>query len=147
MTEKAEFEAFKKKFKINELTIAEGEFWALSVRPAQITFGSLVLSAKFPALSFDELPQETAPEFLHWLKVYERIAKAKFGAERLNVICLMMVDPFVHFHVIPRFASDLQIAGSLWFDKNYPAPPDMAAGDTELDTLEHVKSLLMDALK
>ena len=38
---------------------------------------------------------------------------------------LMMVDPHVHFHVIPRYSGTRRIAGMEIADQGWPGPPDL----------------------
>ena len=39
---------------------------------------------------------------------------------------LMMVDPHVHFHVIPRYASQRDFLGLSFVDQDWPKPPDLS---------------------
>jgi len=36
---------------------------------------------------------------------------------------LMMVDPDVHFHVIPRYSSPREASGLVYADAGWPGPP------------------------
>jgi len=38
---------------------------------------------------------------------------------------LMMVDPHVHFHVIPRYSGNRSLAGVDIADHGWPGPPDL----------------------
>ena len=38
---------------------------------------------------------------------------------------LMMVDPHVHFHVIPRYEGPRTFAGLEFVDAGWPGPPDL----------------------
>jgi diadenosine tetraphosphate (Ap4A) HIT family hydrolase len=38
---------------------------------------------------------------------------------------LMMVDPNVHFHVIPRYAGSRSLGGIAFADSGWPGPPDL----------------------
>jgi len=40
---------------------------------------------------------------------------------------LMMVDPDVHFHVLPRYAKERNYEGLRFEDKSWPGPPDITA--------------------
>ena len=39
----------------------------------------------------------------------------------------MMVDPHVHFHVLPRYESPRELAGVAFVDAAWPKPPDVTA--------------------
>jgi diadenosine tetraphosphate (Ap4A) HIT family hydrolase len=39
---------------------------------------------------------------------------------------LMMVDPLVHFHVVPRYQAPRAFQGTDWVDKNWGRFPDLA---------------------
>ena len=39
---------------------------------------------------------------------------------------LMMVDPHVHFHVLPRYASSRLLAGVTHVDRGWPGAPDLS---------------------
>ena len=43
--------------------------------------------------------------------------------ERINYLMLMMVDPNVHFHVIPRYSEARQWDGVEFPDAGWPGPP------------------------
>ena len=38
----------------------------------------------------------------------------------------MMFDPHVHFHVIPRYASQRDFLGLSFVDQDWPKPPDLS---------------------
>jgi diadenosine tetraphosphate (Ap4A) HIT family hydrolase len=43
--------------------------------------------------------------------------------ERINYLMLMMVDPNVHFHVIPRYSEPRSWDGIAFPDAGWPGPP------------------------
>ena len=43
--------------------------------------------------------------------------------ERINYLMLMMVDPDVHVHVIPRYSSVRAFMGTDYRDAGWPGPP------------------------
>jgi diadenosine tetraphosphate (Ap4A) HIT family hydrolase len=68
----------------------------------------------------------------------ERVLHAAFSYDKINYLMLMMNDPHVHFHVMPRYASERTFAGRSWKDAGWPALPVLggdAAGDDELTTI------------
>lgn len=48
----------------------------------------------------------------------------------INYLALMMTDPQVHFHVLPRYASPRDAAGTTFVDDAYPGPPDVKSSVT-----------------
>src|SRR5438045_2775702 len=83
--------------------IHEGEHWAVLVRPAQPTLGSLVLCATSDATAYGTLPAAAFAEQGVLVGRIERLLQTAVGYARMNYLMLMMVDPHVHFHVLPRY--------------------------------------------
>src|SRR5687767_1945464 len=84
--------------------VREFEHWVVLVRPAQVTLGSLVLAAKSEATAYGDLPRAAFAEQGDAVAAIERALRAFADYERINYLMLMMVDPNVHFHVIPRYS-------------------------------------------
>ena len=104
-------------------TVFEDAHWAVLVRPAQPTLGSLVLIAKRDIESFGAL---NAVEGAALPVIVARIeaALAKLVApERVNYLMLMMVDRHVHFHVVPRYAGSRNWHGRGFVDGGWPGMP------------------------
>ena len=57
----------------------------------------------------------------------ERALRAAFDYQKLNYLALMMVDPHVHFHVIPRYSEAREFEGSTFLDAAWPKPPDLTS--------------------
>ena len=49
-----------------------------------------------------------------------------FQYDKLNYLMLMMVDPRVHFHVVPRYAEERHYRGMEFSDYGWPGAPDLA---------------------
>jgi diadenosine tetraphosphate (Ap4A) HIT family hydrolase len=112
--------------------IAEFTHWLVLLRPAQPTLGSLVLAAKSDALEFGSLPPEAFAELGVAIKAIEEALQAKVRYARINYLMLMMVDPHVHFHVIPRYEGERRAEGLSIADSGWPKLP--VLGDAvELD--------------
>ncbi len=69
-----------------------------------------------------------------------------FAYDKINYLMLMMVDPEVHYHVIPRYAEPRDFGGKTFADTGWPKTPNL--GDaTALDAAgiqalaAHLKSL------
>mgnify|MGYP003592893670 CR=1 FL=1 len=86
-------------------TVAETDRWLVLVRPKQPTFGSLVLVCKDQAHAFSDLSPEAFADLQVAVAGVERLLRAKVDYQKINYLMLMMVDPDVHFHVIPRYSA------------------------------------------
>ena len=107
--------------------IREYQHWVVLLRPAQVTLGSLVLAAKSPATAYGQLPASAFAEQAIVVGDIERALTAFCGFDRINYLMLMMVDPHVHFHVIPRYEGKRQWNGLECADAGWPGPPDLKA--------------------
>ena len=105
--------------------IHEYEHWAVLLRPSQVTLGSLILAAKSDATAFGQLPPGAHAELASITKDIERRLLAEIGYERINYLMLMMVDPHVHFHVIPRYEGTRTLDDVTIVDAGWPGPPDL----------------------
>ncbi|MCJ1962264.1 HIT family protein [Novosphingobium mangrovi (ex Hu et al. 2023)] len=103
------------------------EHWVVLVRPAQPTLGSLVLAARSTATAFGDLPAGAHAELAEITRDIEAALATFSGYEKLNYLMLMMVDPQVHFHVIPRYEGAREWQGIVFADAGWPGPP--ALGD------------------
>ena len=119
--------------------VAEFEHWAILVRPAQPTLGSLVLAAKSEVTAFGALPAEAHAELKPATSAIEAALAASVGYVRLNYLMLMMVDPHVHFHVIPRYEGAREWNGREFVDVGWPKVPDLGhAVSLEGDELDRL---------
>ena len=105
--------------------VKEYRHWVVLLRPAQVTLGSLVLAANSPANAYGQLPASAFAEQAIVVGDIERALSAYCGSERLNYLMLMMVDPHVHFHVIPRYEVKREWNGLQFPDSGWPGPPDL----------------------
>lgn len=129
---------FREKFRLHELTIHERDDWTLSVRPGQPVLGSLVLSTRSGALSFATLPPGSGAVMVDLMGQAETAAKELFGSVRINALCLMMADPLFHFHLLPRYGAELELAGKRWTDSGWPGPPTLADNQATDDDLAEI---------
>ena len=103
------------KFGYPATLVREFEHWVVLLRPAQVTLGSLVLAARSEATAYSDLSRDAFVEQADAIGAIER-ALARFTRfERINYLMLMMVDPNVHFHVIPRYPEARR-----WHDIDFP---------------------------
>ncbi|EXS68516.1 HIT family protein [Sphingobium sp. Ant17] len=110
--------------------IADYEHWVVLLRPAQPTLGSLVLAAKSEATAFGDLPAEAHAELKSVTGAIEAALRAAVGYQKLNYLMLMMVDPHVHFHVLPRYEGERSGGGMTVRDAGWPGQPDLSAAVT-----------------
>jgi diadenosine tetraphosphate (Ap4A) HIT family hydrolase len=103
--------------------IAEYRHWVVLLRPAQPTLGSLVLAAKSDAIAFAELPAAAFTELAGIVSDIETALRARVQYQKINYLMLMMADPNVHFHVIPRYEGERTAEGLSVPDKGWPKPP------------------------
>ena len=114
-----------RKFGAPQTIIRQYQHWSVMLRPAQATLGALILAAHEPAQAFSELSPESFTE-LHTITGHIESALAKaFQNDKINYLMLMMVDPDVHFHVLPRYAQPRQFAGMEFIDTGWPAMPNL----------------------
>ena len=105
--------------------IAEYEHWVVLLRPAQPTLGALVLAAKSDATAFGDLPAAVHAELKVATAAIETALTQAVGYAKINYLMLMMVDPHVHFHVLPRYDGERSGAGLTVPDAGWPAQPDL----------------------
>jgi diadenosine tetraphosphate (Ap4A) HIT family hydrolase len=132
------------KFGYPATLVKEYQHWVVLLRPAQVTLGSLVLAAKSPATSYGHLPASAFAEQAVVIAEVERALTAFCGYEKLNYLMLMMVDPHVHFHVIPRYEGERMWEQLSLTDAGWPGPPDLKCA-TALDAAQMTP--LLETLK
>lgn len=143
MPEQSPLADFRDKFRLEELTVLESEHWVLSVRPEQLTLGAMVLSARSGVVSFAELDEAAGAELATMLGTAECGAKSIWGAVRINAIALMMKDPVVHFHVLPRYQAPVDAYGLRWHDEDWPNPPLFRKYETSDEILVQLRDSLV----
>lgn len=118
------------KFGFPDSLIHEYDHWAVLLRPAQVTLGSLVLAAKSDVTAFGQLPAAAYAELASITKDIETVLLAEIGYDRINYLMLMMVDPHVHFHVFPRYDGSRTLDGVTVADTGWPGPPDLKSASS-----------------
>lgn len=113
------------KFGYPATLVADFEHWVVLARPTQPTLGSLVLAARSDATAFGDLPAEAHAELKQVTVAIEKALGEAVGYARLNYLMLMMVDPNVHFHVIPRYEGSREWRGREFVDCGWPKVPDL----------------------
>ncbi|WP_337187168.1 HIT family protein [Phenylobacterium sp.] len=107
--------------------VAETGHWLVLVRPQQPTFGSLVLVCKEDARGFSDLSPAAFADLQKAVQGIETLLRDAVAYEKINYLMLMMVDPDVHFHVIPRYPGERSHGGQAFADTGWPGPPALAS--------------------
>jgi diadenosine tetraphosphate (Ap4A) HIT family hydrolase len=115
------------KFGYPATRVAEFHHWLVLLRPAQVTLGSLILAAKSEVVAYHQLPREAFAEQADAVAAIEAVLADFCSYERINYLMLMMVDPNVHFHVIPRYSAPRRWDGGEFPDAGWPGPPRLEA--------------------
>ena len=123
------------KFGYPQTLIADYRHWVVLLRPQQVTLGALVLACKGPATAFSQIEEAAFTELSRVTGDVERVLGTCFGYAKINYLMLMMVDPNVHFHVLPRYSGPKDFAGVRFADPGWPAAPDLGAV-TDLDDVQ-----------
>jgi diadenosine tetraphosphate (Ap4A) HIT family hydrolase len=128
-----------RKFGYPETLIEEFDHWLVLLRPAQPTLGSLILAAKANVTAFADLPDAAFAELALVSRAIETALSAAVSHEKLNYLMLMMVDPHVHYHVIPRYSGTRTHDGVVFEDHGWPKLPELgqavALNDAQVMTL------------
>lgn len=135
--------ATARKFGYPDTLIREYGHWLALLRPAQATLGTLVLVAKDEARRFPEIGEGAFKELAQVTRETEA-ALAQFRPfEKINYLMLMMVDPDVHFHVLPRYPGPQEFEGLKFPDPGWPGAPNLGAA-VEMD--EGMRKRLVQAI-
>jgi diadenosine tetraphosphate (Ap4A) HIT family hydrolase len=118
------------KFGDPAMRVAQTTHWTVLLRPRQPTLGSLVLVCREPVHAFSELSAAAYADLRDVLRRVEPALREVSAYERINYLMLMMVDPDVHFHVIPRYPGTRTFLGADYRDAGWPGPPDLEAALT-----------------
>ncbi len=135
-----------KKFGYPETLLKDFTHWVILRRPVQATLGALVLISKHEAKSLGSLPIGAHAELKGCTSALEKALTAFRRYDKLNYLALMMVDPHVHFHVLPRYASDQVFDGVTFTDKGWPGVPDLKLSpELSSQTTNLLHTSLLDA--
>ncbi|KQX26360.1 MULTISPECIES: HIT family protein [unclassified Sphingomonas] len=119
--------------------IRDYRHWVVLLRPAQPTLGALVLAAKYDATAFGDLPAEAHAELKTVTAEIEAALRQAVAYQKLNYLMLMMVDPHVHFHVVPRYEGEREHGGISVTDAGWPGQP--ALGQAVALTADQIEGL------
>lgn len=112
------------KFGYPETVVHEDPDWIVLVRPQQVTLGSLVLASARPVQRFGAIEEDGFRALGPVVRRIEDVLLRLVGYQKINYVMLMMVDPDVHFHVIPRYEGKRRHSGIDFPDVGWPGQPD-----------------------
>lgn len=116
------------KFGYPDTLIAEYDHWCVLVRAGQATLGAMVLVCTEDATSFSAISPAAFGELGSVIGDIETASKAFREWDKINYLMLMMVDPNVHFHVLPRYGEPQAFGELVFEDGGWPGQPDLAGG-------------------
>jgi diadenosine tetraphosphate (Ap4A) HIT family hydrolase len=108
--------------------VAESAEWVLLTRPRQVTLGSMVLVCKEAVTRFGDASPAAFAGLQPLVQRIEATLRGFVAYEKINYLMLMMVDPDVHFHVIPRYSGTRTWNGLAFDDAGWPGPPNLGSG-------------------
>ncbi len=121
--------------------VHEFGYWVVLARAAQPTLGSLILAAKCDATAFSDLPAEAHAELKQVTASIEAALAIAVSFAKINYLMLMMVDPHVHFHVLPRYEGTRE-----WSASGYEKREFVDVGWPKVPELGHAVTLKGDEL-
>ncbi|MFA5015494.1 MAG: HIT family protein [Actinomycetota bacterium] len=124
--------------------IKEFKHWVVLFRDKQVTIGSVIIMSKqLDKESLGGVSVEAWSEFGRVCMFVETTIKDAFGANKFNYLALMMYDPEVHFHVVPRYSEPVQFMGKDFVDPDWPDATKRVAMDLGDDVLRAIKEKLL----
>ena len=132
------------KFNYPESLVREYDGWVVLLRPQQVTLGALVLICKEDADALSVVSVEAFAELKEITTALESGLKACFTYDKINYLMLMMVDPDVHFHILPRYSATRVFDQAEFTDPGWPGPPDLSKTN-QID--DYVTEQLREALR
>ena len=132
------------KFGYPKSLVAEYSHWVVLLRPQQITLASLILACRSPATEFSQIGEAAFESLEAAIGDIESCLRNTFAYDKINYLMLMMVDPHVHFHVLPRYGTTRDFAGLTFADAGWPAAPNLTAVN---DITESQRCELRDHLR
>ncbi len=133
-----------RKFGYPESCIAETPAWLVLLRPQQVTLGSLVLVCREPVTAFGDVSAGALAALQPVLKNIEWLLADFVQFQKINYLMLMMLDPDVHFHVIPRYEGAREFGGASLVDAGWPGPPRL---DQAVQFSAEIQQALVQALR
>lgn len=109
-----------KKFGYPNSLVKEYKHWLLLLRPEQVTLGAMILICKEDVKQLHAISASAMQEMSLISKDLEINIQTELNANKINYLMLMMVDPEVHFHVIPRYKQAVKFDNIEFTDISWP---------------------------
>lgn len=130
------------KFGLEDNELLTSDHWTVLLRPKQVTVGSCVLIANRHIESLADLNDVEAQALRDIVARMEQLLDSKLHNDKINYLALMMKDPHLHFHVIPRYETNRTIEGRVWQDPSWPKAPNMSVSVSDPEALAEVRKYL-----
>lgn len=121
--------------------------WSILLRPQQVTLGAMVLVCRESATAFADLSLSAFGELKQVTLEATNTLKATFLPDKFNYLMLMMVDPDVHFHLLPRYAETREFENHVFTDPHWPKPIDLTLPVASHPALPAIADFLLSKWK
>lgn len=107
-------------------TVVESDIWRVELNPNQQHLGRTFVGLREHKSSLSELGEDEFLEYRRILRKLEMGARAAFGAELFNWMCLMNdaardnQEPHVHWHMVPRYSAPVKFSSHEYTDSAWP---------------------------
>lgn len=135
---------FAGRFSNPDLVLKQGKYWSVIFREGITTLGNaiIILNRECPSIA-KVLPEEMA-EFASLSAWYENKVKKLYGAVKFNYAAFMMVENFVHFHIIPRYDKPVEAYGMTFVDSDWPKRSNFGKLEIPVKVKEQMKNDLKE---
>lgn len=127
---------FEKKYRSNFNLIKSFNSWNWILRFNQTSFASTILYHKSNKKRLSDITEQDFNEFKFIVNFIEKTLSNKTSYDQLNYLALMMVDPIVHFHIIPRYSNSFFFNDLEFKDFSFPNPPDLSLYNHVTDSVK-----------
>ena len=135
------------KFGYPDTLIKEYDYWYWLLRPEQVTLGSSLLITKEYYSKYSDLTREHFLEFEKIIKDVEKTLSKTFNYDKINYLILMMNDPSLHYHVIPRYENTRVLNDKEYIDNGFPGIPNFTfVNKTNIEEFNNIKINLINSL-
>ena len=114
-----------RKFGYPNSLIKSYKHWHLLLRPTQPTIGSMVLICRENTHQYSGISKEAILEQKIITHEIEKTLNKRFDYSKINYLMLMMIDPAVHFHIIPRYEQPVEFCNKEFTDEYWPTSPNL----------------------
>lgn len=131
--------------KYTEGFLKEYQHWAVEVSYRQHTLGCFIIFAKRSIEKFSELNDEELIELKSIMKAVETIMSriSEFKPDRYNYLQLGNALHHLHFHGIPRYASERTFLDKTWSDNTWGKPTFWKTTDESHEVIRSIKNTFL----